>query len=84
MTIAPSAGKLRITCTACGITDQSLEEKLPAIASNHTHRLARQNLAQAARRAGWTIRKTAGQWQHHCPACSPRRAGDITRQDRLL
>ncbi|WP_180897152.1 hypothetical protein [Martelella soudanensis] len=84
MTIAPSAGALRITCNACAITDHALAEPLPANASNHDHRLARQRLAAAARRAGWIIRKTAGQWQHHCPACARRRAGDITRQDRLL
>ncbi|WP_319517277.1 hypothetical protein [uncultured Martelella sp.] len=84
MTIAPSADQLNITCDSCGAANLDRAILEPAPVRNDLFRLARQRVSANARACGWIIRRTAGSWQHYCPACARRRAGDITRQDRLL
>lgn len=82
MTISIIGGELTLRCDNCGLEPKDLSVFAPA--SPQTNAVSRKKLASEARAKGWLIRRTAGSWQHFCPSCSTRRAGDISRQDQLL
>tara|TARA_B100000614_G_scaffold139351_1_gene123900 strand:+ start:548 stop:796 length:249 start_codon:yes stop_codon:yes gene_type:complete len=82
MTMFFQSGTLALRCDGCGYEPKDLTMPSPAAVTANAE--ARRNLADEARAKSWLIRRTAGSWQHYCPTCARHRAGDITRQDRLL